>query len=137
MSMARLPIQTGSLPCRGVAAGKWIEVAAHCDPAARVKRSREALILTGRLIALNVQVCSTSSSPCVLHRTARASGAEYDLLRSAARWDACAAGLGKPHELSARDGARIVVGEGARNKARRDRVMDAWRQNVKGRAPVQ
>ena len=59
------------------------------------------------------------------------------MLRSAVRWDARAAGLGKPRELSARDRARIVVGEGARNKARCDRVMEAWRQDVKGCAPVQ
>jgi hypothetical protein len=63
--------------------------------------------------------------------------ADYDLLRSAARRDARAAGLGEPEELSARDGARIVVGEGARNEARCDRVVDAWRQDVKGRAPVE
>jgi hypothetical protein len=62
---------------------------------------------------------------------------DYDLLRSAARRGVRAAGLGKPEELSARDGARIVVGQGARNEARCDRVMDAWRQDVKGRAPMQ
>jgi hypothetical protein len=32
---------------------------------------------------------------------------------------------------------RIVVVEGARDTARCDRVMDAWRQDGKGRAPVQ
>ena len=58
------------------------------------------------------------------------------LLRSAARWDARAAGLGKPHEISARDGVRIVVGEGARDKVRCDFVMDACGQDVKGGAPV-
>ena len=63
-------------------------------------------------------------------------GGDDDLSRSAARRDARAAGLGKPHELRARDGARIVVGEGARNEARCDRVVDAWRQDVKGGAPV-
>jgi hypothetical protein len=89
------------------------------------------------LIALNVQVYSTSSSPIVRYRTARVSDADRDLSRSAARLDACTAGLGKPHELSARDWARIVVGEGARDEAHCGRVMDACRQDVRGRAPVQ
>jgi hypothetical protein len=66
-----------------------------------------------------------------------AQGADDDLLRSAARRDACAAGLGKPDEINARDGVRIVIGEGARDKVRCDFVMDAWGQDGKGGAPVQ
>jgi hypothetical protein len=58
-------------------------------------------------------------------------------LRSAARWSARAAGFGKPDEISARDGVRIVVGDGARDKVRGDFVMDACGQNAKGGAPMQ
>ena len=66
-----------------------------------------------------------------------AAGSLMILLRSAARRDARAARLGKPHELSARDGARIVVGKGARDKVYCDFVMDACGQDLKGGAPVQ
>jgi len=61
---------------------------------------------------------------------------DYDLLRCAARRNTRTACLGKPHELSAHDGVRIIVGEGARDTARCDRVMDACRQYRKDRAPV-
>jgi hypothetical protein len=69
--------------------------------------------------------------------SSQAWGADDDLLRSAARRDARAAGFGKPYELSARDGARIIVGEGARDKVHCDFVMGACRQDEKGGAPVQ
>jgi hypothetical protein len=39
--------------------------------------------------------------------------------------------------LGARDGARIVVGEGERDQVHCDFVMDACGQDVKGGAPVQ
>jgi hypothetical protein len=69
--------------------------------------------------------------------SASVTGADDDLLRSPARRDARAAGFGKPYELSTRGGARIVVGEGARDKVHCDFVMDACGQDVEGGAPVQ
>jgi len=61
------------------------------------------------------------------------------VLRSAARRHACAAGFGKPEEISlrARNSAWIVVSEGARDKVRCDFVVDACGQNIKGCAPVE
>jgi hypothetical protein len=64
-------------------------------------------------------------------------GGNDDLLRSTARLDARAARLGKPHEFNPSDGAWIVAGEGARDETRCDCIMYAFRQEAKGRAPVQ
>jgi hypothetical protein len=131
MSSTRLSIQTVRCLAGGVAAANCIEVAADCDPAARITHAM-------RLSAYpHWPIDRVERSGLVRHRTARVSCADYDSLRSAAQGDARAAGLGKPHEFSARDGARIVVGEGARDTARCDCVVDACWQDVKGRAPVQ
>jgi len=70
-------------------------------------------------------------APCV------AEADPSDVLRSAARRHACAAGFGKPEELRARNSARVVVGERARDKVRCDLVVDACGQNIKGGAPVE
>jgi hypothetical protein len=95
MSSTRLSIQTVRCLAGEVAAANWIEVAADCDPAARITHAMRL-----------------SAYP------------HWPIDR-------------KPHECSLRDGARIVVREGARDTARYDCVVDACRQDVKGRAPVQ